>query len=170
MTHVNRNLPFLRHAFLWRSTGYSLIELVTVVTIVGVLALIGWNRLSTLLPMYQLDGAARSLAAELSKTRARAVAEGRCFQIVFDTAAKTFQKQSKAGTANCGTTGFSADDTDGAARQIDPTNNNITIAKTADPVFGTRGGVSTPSVITLTNSSGAVRTVSVTSTGRVVVQ
>ena len=151
------------------SHGMSLIEVLVAITLIGVIAAFTWPRLPTLFPIYQLEAAARTLALELAKTRARAIAENRCFQVVFDTSAKTFQKQSKAGTPSCGTTGFAADSKDGAARNID-SSGTITVSATANPVFETRGSVSTTSVVTLTNTAGASKTVNVTPTGRVYVQ
>ena len=41
--------------------------------------------------------------------------------MTFDTSAKTYLVNSKAGAASCGTTGFSADSLDGTPRQIDDT-------------------------------------------------
>ena len=158
-----------RRSIVVSSRGFSLIELVVVIALIGAIAAFAWARLGTLFPIYQLEGAARALALELAKTRARAIAENRCFQVVFDTSAKTFQKQSKTGTASCGTTGFIADSKDGAARKID-SSGTLTVAATANPVFETRGSVSTTSAVTLTNTAGASRTVNVTSTGRVYVQ
>lgn len=146
-----------------------MIELMVAVALGGILVAVAWARVSHLGPKYRLEGAARSVAADLQKARGRAIAEGRCFQVTFDTSAKTYLVNSKAGAASCGTTGFSADSLDGTPRQIDDTS-SITIAATAAPVFEPRGTVSTTSVITLTNTLGDVRTVFAEATGRVSVQ
>ena len=140
-----------------------------VITLAGILIAVAWARVAHLAPKYRLEGAARSVAADLQKARGRAIAEGRCFQVTFDTTANTYLVKSKAGAANCGTTGFAADSLDGTARPIDDTN-TITVAATANPVFEPRGTVQTTSVVTLTNTLGDVRTVFAEASGRVSVQ
>src|SRR5262245_45112670 len=84
-------------------TGFSLIELLVAITIGGVLLSIAWVRMSTLVPIYRLEGAARNLAAEIQKARGRAIAENKCFIVTIDTSAKTYQLQNKtAATLPCG--------------------------------------------------------------------
>src|SRR5207249_11498985 len=73
--------------------GFSLIELLVAITIGGVLLSIAWVRMSTLVPIYRLEGAARALTAEIQKARGRAVAENRCFQVVINISNKTYQLQ-----------------------------------------------------------------------------
>jgi type II secretion system protein H len=147
--------------------GFSMIELLVAITIGGVLLSIAWVRMSTLVPIYRLEGAARNLAAELQKARARAIAEGKCYQILIDTSAKTYQLRSKA---SCTTGTFASVSTDGA-RQIDDANSLTVAFSTGDsPVFNSRGAVETTAVMTLTNAASAVRTVGVEPSGHVYVQ
>jgi type II secretion system protein H len=148
--------------------GFSLIELLVVITIGGVLLSIAWVRMATLVPIYRLEGAARNLAAELQKARARAIAEGKCYQVLIDTSAKTYQLLSKA---SCTTGTFTSVSTD-AARQIDDANSLTVAFSTGNPgpVFNSRGTVETTAVMTLTNAASAVRTVGVDVTGHVYVQ
>jgi type II secretion system protein H len=147
--------------------GFSLIELLVAITIGGVLLSIAWVRMSTLVPIYRLEGAARNLAAELQKARARAIAESKCYQVLIDTSAKTYQLRSKA---SCTTGTFASISTDGA-RQIDDANSLTVAFSTGDsPVFNSRGTVETTAVMTLTNAASAVRTVGVDATGHVYVQ
>jgi type II secretion system protein H len=156
-----------RHCFKEAAKGFSLIELLVVITMGGVLLSIAWVRMATLVPIYRLEGAARNLAAELQKARGRAIAEGKCYQVLIDTSAKTYQFRSKA---SCTTGTFASVSTDGT-RQIDDAN-SLTIAfSTGDsPVFNSRGTVETTAVMTLTNAASAVRTVGVDATGHVYVQ
>ena len=153
--------------------GFSLIELLVVITIGGILLTIAWVRMSTLVPIYQLEGAARGLAAEIQKARGRAIAENKCFTVVINAGAKTYQLRNKsASTLPCGTNGYAADPAD-VARKIDDTDSLTGVAFTAgsNPVFTPRGTMETlpAPVIALTNASVA-RSVGVQPTGRVYVQ
>lgn len=60
-----------------RALGFSLVELLVVVALVAVLAGIGASVIGGALPGRQLRDSARSLAADLRYTRARALASGR---------------------------------------------------------------------------------------------
>ena len=158
--------------------GFSLIELLVAITIGGVLLSIAWVRMSTLVPIYQLEGAARAVAAEIQKVRGRAIAENKCFMVSFDTSAKTYLVQSKTGAPTCGTASYTTDSSEPSAQKIDP-NGGIQIdngsgGAPTNAVLNPRGNPESVSnaypVIRLTNSAGATRTVFVQSTGRVNVQ
>ena len=144
--------------------GFSLIEVLVVIAIAGAILGIAWVRMSTLVPIYRLEGAARSLAAEIQRARERAIAESKCFQVSVDTSQKTYQLQ-WSNDPSC--TSFPNSE---GAKSIDDAG-TLTVAKTADPVFVPRGTVTTGAHVTLTNSAGAVRAVYITQpTGRVYVQ
>jgi prepilin-type N-terminal cleavage/methylation domain-containing protein len=143
--------------------GFTIVELLVVVAIVAVVTVFTSPRLATLVSVYRLEGAANGLALNLQKTRLRAIAEGKCLQVTFDTMAATYQVLSKAGTLPCGTTGFT---NDGAAQTIDDSG-VIAVSSTSSPVFDARGRGATLSVITLTAPDGAVRLVAVNAAGQV---
>jgi len=154
--------------------GVSLIEFLVAFVVAGILAGMVWFRLSALAPRYRLTGAARNLAAELQKARGRAIAEGRCFQLVFTGA--TYQVKSKLGTATCGTSGYAADPLEPAAKSVGD-GGSIGIEKSGSPstnpdsvVFNPRGGAETTSAIRVFNNLGDGLLVLVNSAGRVSVQ
>lgn len=136
------------------------------VGLVAVLIAVGYPRLARFAAIYRLEGSARNVALSLQKTRLRAIAEGKCFQVTFDGTAKTYQVLSKAGVTPCGTTGFA---NDGSAQKIDAVG-AIAVSATASPVFDTHGAASTTGVVTLTNSDANIRLVAVNAAGRVDVQ
>jgi prepilin-type N-terminal cleavage/methylation domain-containing protein len=147
--------------------GFSAIELMVVITIGGLLLAAAWIRLSTLVPIYQLEGASRDLAAEFQKARGRAIAEGKCTTVVINVGAKTYQFQ-RAPSSTC--SNFASVPGEGT-KNIDPSNSlTVAFASGSNPVFDTRGAVSTTAAITLTNHDNAVRTIFVQSTGLVRVQ
>ncbi len=150
--------------------GFSLIEMLVIIVIIGVIAGITWPRLSALAPRYRLEGAARALAAELQKTRGRAIAEGRCFEVTFNVGAKTYQV-TKAPTSACAS--FA---NDGPAQKVEDSGSigiedaNSPGNTPPSPMFGTRGGNSQASSIRLFNDLGDGRNVLVNAAGRVLVQ
>jgi type II secretion system protein H len=149
------------------TAGFSGIELLVVIAIGGILLAIAWIRMSTLIPIYRLEGAARDLVAELQKARGRAIAEGKCTRVTINLGAKTYQFE-RAPTSTC--TGFVAVPGEGVRRIDDANSLTVAFASGSSPVFDARGTVPTPAAITLTNAENGVRTVFVQSTGLVSVQ
>lgn len=143
--------------------GFSLIEVLVVITIGGILLTIAWVRMSRLVPIYRLEGAARDLATEIQKARGRAIAEGKCIQV---TITGTTYHVDPSPNSTC--SGYVA----GTARKIDDAD-SMTVTATNNPVFQPRGTLATgtASQITLTNSDGDARSVYVQEpSGRVYVQ
>jgi type II secretion system protein H len=147
--------------------GFSAIELLVVIALGTILVAVAWARMSTLVPIYRLEGAARNLAADLQKARGRAIADGKCSRVVINVGAKTYQFQ-QAASSTCSS--FAALPGEGT-RQIDDANSlTVAFASGSNPVFDTRGAVPTTAAITLTNHDNAVRTIFVQSTGLIRVQ
>lgn len=146
--------------------GFSILELLVVIAMIGVIFATASPRMASLVAGYRLEGAAQNLALDLQKVRLRAIAQGKCFQVTFNTSDATYQVLSKAGATPCGTIGFA---NDGSARKVDDAG-AIAVVATASPVFATRGVVDTASVVTLTAPNGAIRLVAVNAAGRVNVQ
>jgi type II secretion system protein H len=149
------------------SAGFSVIELMVVIAIGAIIVAVAWVRMSTLVPLYRLEGAARDLAAELQKARGRAIAEGKCTTVVINVGAKTYQFQ-RAPSSTC--SGFTTVPGEGTKTIDDANSLTVAFASGSNPVFDTRGAVPTTAAITLTNHDNAVRTIFVQSTGLVRVQ
>ena len=161
---------FRKRLFIASTAGFSLIELLVSIAIAGALVSIAWARMSTLAPIYTLEGAASDLAAEIQKARGSAIAQNLCFTVVIDTTAKTYLLQSKStSSATCGTTGYATPAGEGT-KQIDGAG-SIAVAFTqgSNPIFTPRGAVeNNPSpVIRLTNDAGGVRSIYVQSNARI---
>lgn len=150
--------------------GFSLIEVMVVIIIAGILVSIVWLRLAYLAPRYRLEGAARDVAAELQKARGRAIAEGKCMRVSFNSGNKTYALDTTTNTTNCSTASFTAgtnlkiDDSDGI------TIDNGSGGPPASAIFNPRGGVDATSTIAFRNNLGDARLVLVNSAGRVSVQ
>ena len=147
--------------------GFTLVELIVVITVASVVMTMTWGSLPKLMAHYRLDGAARKLMADAQKARFRAIAERKCFQMKFDNPVPvgSYEVRTDAGAiGNCVTAAYGSVD---SARRVDPTGNGLTVASTANPIFDTRGTVNTISTITLTNAYGATRQVRIEATGRI---
>jgi Tfp pilus assembly protein FimT len=154
--------------------GFSLIEILVAITIAFALLSIAWVRMSTLAPIYRLEGSARALAAEIQKARGRAIAEGKCVRVLFDISAKTYRVDTASGIPLCSGANF----TPGTALKIDD-NGRIAIDDGSgntpvSAIFNPRGGSEATGgaypTIRLSNEAGAARLVLVNSAGRVSVQ
>jgi prepilin-type N-terminal cleavage/methylation domain-containing protein len=79
-----------------RCNGYSFIELVVTMALLGIMAAIAlphWNRL---IPSYELDGSVRQVQSELHNIKMRAAAENAPFQLLYlaGAAAYTIRRES----------------------------------------------------------------------------
>ncbi|MCI5194710.1 MAG: prepilin-type N-terminal cleavage/methylation domain-containing protein [Candidatus Electrothrix sp. AW5] len=72
------------------SNGFSFVELMVVIAIIGLLSAIGLPSLLRSLPEKRLKNAARSLYADLQKAKLLAVKENKNVTVTFDTATKQY--------------------------------------------------------------------------------
>ncbi len=156
------------------SAGYSLIEIIVVIAIGGALALVAWPRVSRIAPRYRLDGAARTVAAELQRARGRAIAEGKCSTVSFASGPPSYQVGVATSASPCPTgsgsftleTSKIVEDT-GTIAVEDATSPG---SNPPNPIFNPRGGTEVVSSIRLSNVLGDARLVVVNAAGRVLIQ
>lgn len=72
------------------ANGFSLVETVVTIAVIGVLAAIAFPSLRGLLPRVRLENNTRTLANELILARKQAIAQSLDYSVVFDTVAESY--------------------------------------------------------------------------------
>lgn len=144
--------------------GITLIELLTVIGIIGILTAVAVPTISTYLPGIQLNGSARVLSSNLREAQERTITEQKQYLIRFST--NTSPKYYELIRINNGIE-------DAPIKKINlPYNENIILADTITNnqiVFSIDGGPSSNGQITL-NMNGANKIVNITPSGFVKIE
>ncbi len=137
-----------------KSAGFTVGEMMTAISILGILIAIGMPAFTRTLPGLRLTDAARQVATELQHVRMKAIAQGITQQISFSTSSYTLQRCNGACT------------NDGGAIALPE---GITAIASAAPQFQPRGTATAASTITLSNGTQQ-KFVCVRTIGRVNIQ
>lgn len=129
--------------------GFSFVEILTGIFILGVLAAIAMPHFTKLLPGIRLNSATRLIATDLQLARMRAIAQHTNQTVTFDTSTATYT--------------FGTD-----TRNLSNLYPGTTITITGNPTFTTTGTAVAVQTITISNN-GASKTVQVNALGRVVI-
>ena len=136
------------------SAGFTLMEMMTAISVIGILAAIGFPAFTRTLPGLRLTDAARQVATELQHVRMKAIAKGIPQQITFSTSSYVLQNCNGACANDSGNIGLPA---------------GITATAATAPRFEPRGTVTTAAAITLSNGTSQ-KFVCVKTIGRVNIQ
>ena len=141
------------------SKGFTLIELMIVIAILGILAGIAAPNFQTYMTRMRLNGAARQIMTDLMEARSKAVSGNNRFRVFFldDHQYKVLDDDNNNNAEDSGETTIT--------RDIQDEYYGVTLSKTADPIFYPRG-TAYGTTIKLTNSSG-LKYVKVALTGRI---
>ena len=142
--------------------GFSIAELMTVVSLIGILAAIGIPSFLSFQPSMRLNGAARELLGKLMWARAYAVQNNNTSVVTFltDHSFQIFNDSNGNGSVD-------ADETITIDLQTEYADVTFTLSgSSSSPVFNGRGTASTDTTVTISNSSGS-KTVEVRPTGNV---
>lgn len=132
--------------------GFSLIEVMVSLTIMGTLIAIALPKFSQLLPGIRLASAARQVATDLQLARMRAISQHANQTVAFDTSTATYT--------------FGSSDTRNLNQMYPGT--TITSLSSGNPTFTTTGTAATQTTITLTNN-GVTKQIQVATIGRVII-
>jgi len=141
--------------------GFTLMELILVVAVMGIMAAIAIPAFMGFLPGMRLNGAARQVMSDLMDARMEAVKNNNAFKIFFlnDHEYKILNDVNNNGADDGGAE---------TSKTVDIQDNyeDVTLSDTGDPVFSAKGTATSLSTITVQNASGS-KSVSVSIAGRV---
>jgi type IV fimbrial biogenesis protein FimT len=142
--------------------GFSIAELMTVVSLIGILAAVGIPSFLSFQPSMRLNGAAREVLGKLMWARANAVQNNNTSVVTFlnDHSFQIFNDVNGNGSAD-------ANETVTINLQPDYSDVTFTISgSSSTPTFNGRGTASTDTTVTISNPAGS-KTVEVSPTGNV---
>lgn len=144
-----------------KKAGFTLVEVMIVIAVFAIMAAVAIPAFMSLLPGMRLNGAARQVMGDLMDARMKAVKLNQRTKVFFDGNGYEYEIWNDAD--NGGT--VADDEGDDVERNIQTDYHDVTLSKTADPVFQARG-TATGTTVTVSNSSGK-KYVKVAITGRV---
>jgi prepilin-type N-terminal cleavage/methylation domain-containing protein len=136
------------------SAGFTLAEMMTAISILGILVAIGMPAFTRTLPSLRLSDAARQVATELQHVRMKAIAQGIAQQITFSSSSYVLQQCNGTCTDDSGSIALPE---------------GITVTASGAPQFQPPGTVAAATTITLSNGTEQ-RFVCVKTVGRVNIQ
>jgi type IV fimbrial biogenesis protein FimT len=141
--------------------GFTVIELVIGMAIVGILATVALPNIQPLMTKYRLNGAAREIMGDLMAARMKAVSQHRKVKIFF-TDDHHYTVCDDANGDN------SVDNGEGSAQihNIHTNYSGVSTSATNDPMFSAMGTAAGNTIITLTNTTGT-KSITVYRTGQV---
>lgn len=132
-----------------RGNGFTLVELMIVIAVMGIMTAIAIPSYQTFMAQRRLNGAAREVMSDLMAARMKSITKNNRFRlIVVDTA--QYQILDDANNNNAVDAGEAIQ-----AKNIQTNYYDVTLSKTANPIFNPRGTATLGGTITVTNPRGS---------------
>lgn len=146
-----------------RQRGFTLIEMMIVIAVMGILAVMSYFAASALLPGYRLNGAIRMVRGDLYNAKMLAAKRHRQYRVNF--AADGYDVE--RGTSSSGA--FSLDAVEYSRDFSDYTDVTVKIAASSNPTFSPRGTASNVAdpTVTLQHAGGNEKTITISITGKI---
>lgn len=140
--------------------GFTLVEAIVVISIMGILAGLVYFSVTSILPGYRLNGAARAVRGDLFNAKMLSAKKNLEYRVVFIATGYDIQRGNSSSGSTAWTTELSRDFTDYSGVTVDT-------GATGNPSFNPRGTADTGETITLSNSTGDTKTITVSLAGRI---
>jgi type IV fimbrial biogenesis protein FimT len=145
-----------------KKAGFTLMEIMIVIAVIGILSAIAIPAFTSMLPGMRLNGAARMVAGDLMAARMNAVKQNNGFRVFFNSpGTNQYQILDDDNNNNSADTGEAI-----TTKNIQTEYHDVTLSSTNNPIFSPRGTATNLPTVTLQNSSGS-KTVTVSIAGRV---
>ncbi|MGE0679908.1 MAG: GspH/FimT family pseudopilin [Candidatus Binatia bacterium] len=148
----------LRHPVRGKQLGFTIVELVAILSLLGVLGSLAFLQLKPLLAQVRLNSGARQIAADLQVARMKAVAQNRRFRVTFRPVEGDYVVDREDGVSwrRLILHGHTPDGVDSAAIPLPSGVSITTVNSGGDVIFVPRGHVDGGITITLSSHTGAV--------------
>jgi len=146
--------------------GFTLVEFTIATTVVALLSAIAVPNLSTLMPKYRLNGATRQVMSDLMAARMKAISLNRKVQVFLPLENSPDKIYKICDDAN---NDGAVDNCEGNAQVKDVQVNyaSVVLYSNNNPIFYPRGTATNMATVTIKNSKGESKTITINITGRV---
>lgn len=132
-----------------KGKGFTLVEMLIVIAVMGIMMTIAIPNYQTFMTQRRLNGAAREVMSDLMAARMQAITKNNRFRVIVVDAAQ-YQILDDANNNNAVDAGEAIQ-----TKNIQTNYHDVTLSKTANPIFNPRGTATLGGTITVTNPRGS---------------